>query len=167
MNARRSSQAKLSWASLLMMSSMAGCAMTGGHQGSWIEPLTVKEARGLASEVTKLLQERVPPAKTLLVVEPAQRKARFEVELEAALHGAGYALALPNSEVQSGHRVRYRVSTLDGGILLRLELDDIEISRWYGLDEEGRLVAVTPFTIGESEQGLPLVEAGLAAEVKP
>ena len=121
---------------------------------SWVEPLNPIELRQLAEIATQWIRQSVPDATTaLFLAEPPkpQRRNPFTPALTEKLHTVGYAIAEEGSLVPAVHAIRYRVTSLDSGILVRLRIDALEISRYFERGLTGVVIAAAPTTAFKQE----------------
>lgn len=77
----------------------------------------------------------------------AERAAQ---QRSAALRGDGYAVMDGAAAPAAGVRLRYLVAPLDHGLVLRLQYQGVEASRFYHRNTNGGLVAAAPFTVRET-----------------
>lgn len=134
-------------AALLAALALGGCALFSPTP-SWVEEVNEADATELADAITGFLKQQWPVASTTLVLEPPEQADNpLTPALEEALRQAGFALADPKAEVPGAHRLRYLVSPMGAGVLLRLQVDQTEASRWFVRDRAGALEAASPFTV--------------------
>lgn len=137
-----------------VVASIGGCATTQGG-GSWVGKVNEGQARQVAEGMAGFVAQQLPPARTTLVLEPpaeGQGSNAVTSALGPALRQAGFAVADPKAEVSGAVRVRYLVTAMDDGVLVRLRLGDTEAARWYRPDAAGSLAAASPFTVREAGQ---------------
>ena len=94
----------------------------------------------------------LPPARTTLVLIPPPRGQRANpvtAGVADALRRTGFALAPEGAAPPGAHRVRYLVTPLLGGVLVRVHLDGVEAARLFRPNARGTLVAATPLTVRE------------------
>ena len=135
-------------ASLLACASLAACA--GGPGGSYVASLTAPaDAQTLASGIADFMASSLPAAATTLALEPPspeQSGNALTPVLADALRRRGFATVdAGDAEVPPGaRRLRYRVTPMDGGDLVRLTLDGgaIQGNRFFARNRAG-----VPFTV--------------------
>lgn len=126
---------------------------------SYVEPsVSAIDAQTLAGDVVTYLADSLPPARTTLVLNPPAANDKDQDALTefmlSALSEWGYGILLfdPKTGAGMGVPLRYLVSPLDSGVLLRLQYQGGEVSRYYPRDTNGQLLPVVPFTVRMSEQ---------------
>ena len=147
-------------ASLLACASLAACA--GGPGGSYVAPLTAPaDAQTLASGIADFMASSLPAAATTLALEPPspeQSGNALTPVLADALRRRGFATVdSGDAEVPPGaRRLRYRVTPMDGGDLVRLTIDGgaIQGNRFFVRNRAGILQAGGPFTVLGVEQAV-------------
>lgn len=139
---------------LLLLLSLAGCASVP-PTASWSAPaLTPAAAKAMATDTMTFLRDTAgwSPAATTVYVEPAgpkQVKNPLAATLPLALRGAGYGVSIDPADAKARH-LRYLVTPLAGGLLLRLQYDGTEASRLFKETTPGEWVATSPFTVREA-----------------
>jgi hypothetical protein len=135
---------------------LTGCAtLEAGAGGSWVEPLAVKDAPRLVAAIGDLVQQRLPPARATLVIEPPQSGQTdnpIAAQLAAALRHKGYALVETAQAGADAHHLRYLITRRGDGVLLRVALDKIEAARLLARGKSGELEASAPFAIREASR---------------
>jgi hypothetical protein len=130
-----------------------GCAVAPPG-ASYVAGVTPADAALLASDIADLIGRRLPAASSTLTPElPPESQAgnALTPALRARLAGAGFAIADPRTQkVPGAHSLRYLVTPLDGGMLVRLEVDRSAASRWYVRSSAGTLQPGSPFTVREA-----------------
>ena len=122
---------------------------------SYVEPLTAPaDATILASAMTKFVSARLPAAQTALILQATsdgQASNAVTLLLTDDLRKRGFALVVDGTA--GAHRVRYLVTPLDQGDLVRLSLDggSTEASRFFVRNTAGTLQVGGPFTIRTTE----------------
>lgn len=140
-------------ASLLACASLAACA--GNPAGSYVAPLTVPaDAQTLAAGIADFMASSLPAASTTLALEPPapeQSGNALTPALANALRRRGFATVDANADAvpPGARRVRYRVTPMDGGDLVRLTIDGgaIQGNRFFARNPAGTLQAGGPFTV--------------------
>jgi hypothetical protein len=141
---------------LLLVFALTGCAtLEAGAGGSWVEPLAAKDAPRLVAVIGDLVQQRLPPARATLVIEPPQSGQTdnpIAAQLADALHRKGYALVEPDKAGADAQYLHYLITRRGDGVLLRVVLDKIEASRILARGKSGELEASAPFAIREASR---------------
>lgn len=129
---------------LLAASALSGCATTA-TTGSFVQaPATIQSSQ-IASNLTGLVAHVLPPAHSVLTVEPPAGNAAkaFASKFKASLRDRGFGLT-----DHGGVPVRYAVTPFQRSILLRVWTNRDVVSRAYQPDKAGALVPVSPMTVG-------------------
>lgn len=133
----------------------SGCAL--GPNSSYVAPLRqAADAQILADGTATFIAMQLPAASTTVVLDPTpsdQARNAFTPALAAALRRQGFAIADPAQPIpMSAHYVRYLVTPLDNGDLVRLTLDDTtEASRFFARTADGGLRAGGPLMMTQAE----------------
>lgn len=130
---------------------MAGCTSADALR-SYVEPVPQVDEAKLGGVIADYMKDTYPAAKTTLVlIPPADRQSDnpFTNSLMQSLSHAGFGLADPTTTADGPnyHRFSYYVTAFDGGVLVRLTVDDHQATRCYIQDSRG-LVPATPLTLG-------------------
>lgn len=130
----------------IALASLSGCASVP-RTASWAAPMPTDATQYLADMSVQYLRDPWPPAATVVWVAPTPKGApvpAFDTALQRALLRAGYGV----STTQAGaHPLRYRVTVLGDGLVLRLDYDNAEVARYYRRDTAGQWTPVSPFTV--------------------
>ena len=132
---------------VIAMLGLSGCATTDGS-GSFVSvPGSIKDQQ-LAANLTGLVARVLPPAHTTVVLQPASGAAgkTFASALDAAMRSRGFGVS-----THTGVTVRYAVSEFNRSILLRVWTKNEVLTRAYQPDKAGKLVPVSPITVGRAE----------------
>lgn len=140
-------------APLLLAGSLAACA--GSPSSSYVAPLTgPTDAQIIAGEITDFMALSLPAASTTLALEaPVSEHASNALTpvLAASLRRRGFATVdVEGEDAPAGaRRMRYRVTPMDAGDLVRLTIDGgaIQSSRFLARNSVGQLQAGGPFTV--------------------
>jgi len=145
---------------ILAASALTGCATLPGSSMSYVsDKITApSEASVMAYDAAAYLVTVLPPASTTLVLDPPQStQGNFLTPtLETALRSKGYAVSelnrhlSPSAPQPKGVQLRYLVSPLDSGVLLRLQYQGVEAARFYQRATDGALTLGAPFTVREA-----------------
>jgi type IV secretion system protein TrbH len=128
---------------------LSSCAFLS-PQGSYVDAVQPKEATLLASSMADFLGQQLPPAKTTLVLIPlpgSQAKNTLTSALTLALVRAGYGMASLAAAPTEAHRIRYLVSSMKTGVLVRIQYDQTEAACWFIRNRQHQLYAGLPFTV--------------------
>lgn len=137
---------------------VSACATTRPTMSYVAPELAPSEATVLASDTASHLATPLPPAKSTVVLDPpANRSADVLTPvLLSALRAAGYGVIEADRQTgpksAEGTPVRYLVSPLENGVLLRLQYLGTEATRFYTRTADGGVVASGPFIVREAEQ---------------
>jgi hypothetical protein len=138
---------------------LTGCAMLPSRSTSYVSARITApaDARLVADDAASYLTYPLPPAQTTLVLDPPQTLQGnvMTPTLEAALRSKGYAVTQLNRHPSpaakpKGVQLRYLVSPLDSGVLLRLQYEGVEAARFYPRAGNGALTIGAPFTVREA-----------------
>lgn len=124
---------------------LSGCAASGAATSFVQVPATVK-VNQVAANMTGLVAHVLPPAHTTVKIEPPARKAgkKFAASFEAAMRARGFGVS-----TTAGVPVRYAVSVFNKAVLLRVWAGKSVVSRAYQANDAGKLVPVSPMTVGK------------------
>ncbi len=163
-------------ASLLACAGLAACA--GSPASSYVAPLTAAaDAQTLAVGISDFLASSLPAASTTLALEPPsldQSGNALTPALADALRRRGFATVEAGGDValSGARRLRYWVTPMDNGDLVRLTIDGgaIQGNRFFARNSGGSLQAGGPFTVLGVEQVIgapPEPPAGLRGGNRP
>lgn len=133
----------------------SGCAL--GPNSSYVAPLRqAGDADVLADATAAFIAMQLPGASTTVVLDPTpseQARNAFTPALAAALRRQGFAIADAGQPIpMTTHYVRYLVTPLGDGDLVRLTLDDTtKASRFFARNDGGGLRVGGPFMVTEAE----------------
>lgn len=132
---------------------LSACA-TSRPTMSYVEPtVTASDAQTLASDTVAYLADPLPPARTTIVLDPPAAKDHdaLTAAMLPALRARGYGVTLVDPQTGkaggAGVPLRYIASPLDSGVLLRLQYQGTEASRYYPRSSNGQLLPGAPFTV--------------------
>jgi hypothetical protein len=128
---------------------LAACTIGGSYVGGVSGPA---DAQVLAYGMAEFVAQELPAASTTLALDPtpaSQADNTVTPAFAAALRSQGFAIAGENEAgVRGGHRLRYWVTPLDGGELVRIAIDDrTQGSRFFVRNTAGGLQAGGPFLV--------------------
>lgn len=136
---------------------LAACAGAAAPGGSYVAQLQqAADAEVLANGMAEFVAARLPAASTTLALDPtpsAQEGNAVTPALAAALRHRGFAIAESGQPAPAGaHQLRYLVTPLDAGLLVRLSLDQsTEGARFFARDSAGALRSGGPTTVTQAE----------------
>ena len=132
---------------------LSACA-TSRPSMSYVEPsVSATDSQTLSREAVAFLADTLPPARTTLVLDPPAAKDHdhLTAALIPALRARGFGVTLtdPKTGVPAGQGIalRYLASPLDSGVLMRLQYQGTEASRYYPRGSNGLLLPGAPFTV--------------------
>lgn len=141
---------------------LCSCASPPRPSASYVDPsINTVDAKTLAEDAAAYLSNSLPPAKTMLLIDPPSTRSGADLltsAMQVALREKGYGVLVispqsgdpkEKSDLPSGTALRYLASPLENGLLLRLQFQKIEASRFYHRNTEGTLLPNGfPFTVG-------------------
>lgn len=137
---------------LVMACSVAACVVDPGS--SYVDRIeTPADAQVLAGDMADFVSGQLSAASSAVILDPTpsdQAGNTLTSAFVAALRNRGFAIADATQVGASGaHRVRYLVTRLDGGDLVRVTIDGgvAEASRFFVRNTAGDLQAGGPFTV--------------------
>jgi hypothetical protein len=134
---------------------MTGCAVGSGN--SYVAPLKQPaDAETLANDIAAFVAMRLPAASSTVVLDPtplSQVGNAVTPTLATALRHLGFGVAEETRTAPaSAHHLRYLVTPLDNGDLVRLTLDDnAEGSRFFARNTAGGLQSGGPLMVTQAE----------------
>jgi hypothetical protein len=136
----------------VMASSVAACAL--GSDSSYVDRVaTPWDAKVLAGAMADFVAGRLPAGSSAVSLDPTpfeQASNTLTPAFIAALRDRGFAVADASQlGAPASHRIRYLVTRLDNGDLLRVTIDGgaAEASRFFVRNSVGDLQAGGPFTV--------------------
>jgi hypothetical protein len=136
---------------LLAAASLASCAI--GPDSSYVGELSASgDARILAAGMVEFLSTQLPAASSTIALDPIpadQASNALTPAFTAALRRRGFAVADDRqAATPAAHHVRYWVTPVDSGDVVRLSIDDrTEASRFFVRNTQGGLQAGGPFMV--------------------
>ncbi|MGS7411475.1 conjugal transfer protein TrbH [Klebsiella pneumoniae] len=124
---------------------VSGCSTMRPTQ-SYVSPeLKAGDARTLSTDAVSYLSDVLPPARTTLVIDLPKTRGQQDSltsAMMASLRARGYGVTVadPKTAATAGTPLRYLASPLYGGVLLRLQYQGTEASRFYPRTIGGSLV---------------------------
>jgi hypothetical protein len=129
---------------------LAGCAAMQPVTASYVAPVTPTDTMPLVQSIASFVGDQLPVGRSTLLLEPPpanQQANTLTPALTTVLHARGYAIAADAKAAPSSHHVRYLVTPLFDGILVRVNIDKTEGSRMFQHDKAGNLVAYAPMAV--------------------
>jgi len=146
-------------ATMLLASALAGCASMRPSMSFVAPEITAPDAAKLAADAAQWLAKPLPPARTTIVLDPPASSRQGDVMTPAMveqLRASGFGVVqVPKGKdapTPQGVPVRFLVSPLDTGVLMRLQYQGVEAARFYPRSTSGALVEAAPFTVREAGQ---------------
>lgn len=137
---------------LVFAGSVAACGF--GSDSSYVDRVeTPADANVLAGAMADFVARRLPTGATTLLLDPTTSEESGNAltpAFVAALRDRGFALVDASQAGASGaHRIRYVVTGLDNGNLLRVTIDGgaAEAARFFVRNSAGALQAGGPFAV--------------------
>ena len=141
---------------------LSACAAPSRPSSSYVDQaINAADAKTLADDAAAYLSGSLPPAKTMLLIDPPSSRNATDVltpAMQVALREKGYGVLVlspeshytkETSEPLAGTAFRYLASPLETGVLLRLQFSGTEASRFYQRNRDGALLPnLFPFTVG-------------------
>lgn len=118
--------------------------------GSYVAPeISRSDVDEITRDMSQFLMNQLPAAKTTLELEPLKNPLHAKLLDQLARKGFGIVESKPQTEPQE-IQLRYLVTHLDRGLLVRLRYQNKEASRFYDRTVDGRLSLNTSYTIREA-----------------
>jgi len=138
---------------------LASCSTYRSTMSYVAKEITPADALTITNDTIAHLKETLPPAHTILVIDAPKTDAKQTDKLTPKMleqlrkHGYGVMEADTKNGPQNeqGTILRYLASPMDNGVILRLQYQHIEASRFYSRGADGMLIINTPFTIRNME----------------
>ena len=135
---------------------LAACAVAPAPGSSYVAQLQQPaDAEVLANGMAEFVAARLPAASTTLALDPtpsAQEGNAVTPALAAALRRRASPSPKAGSRAAGAHHLRYLVSPLDAGLLVRLTIDQsTEGARFFARDSAGTLQSGGPTTVTQAE----------------
>lgn len=142
---------------LLIISLVITACATSGTTSFVAKEITQVDAEILTNDIISYLEKPLPPASTTLILEaPSQKQGQADVLtplLIEKLRVHGYGVTEIKAKTDSaqteekGTTLRYLAFPFRNGIVLRLQYEQNEASRYYPRDTAGSLITEHPFTV--------------------
>lgn len=125
-------------------------AVSGCAEGSYVAAIsTPHEANPVANAIVDFTTAHLSGGSVAL--EPAQAANYVTPALVHGLKAAGFSVVKPGTE--GAHRLRYVVTPLDNGDLVRITLDDDAVGARFFARSRWGLRAAGPFTVRLADAG--------------
>jgi hypothetical protein len=141
---------------VLAAASLASCAI--GPDSSYVGDLSAPgDARILAAGMVEFVSTQLPAASSTIALDPTpadQASNALTPAFTAALGRHGFAVADDrHAAAAATHHLRYWVTPLDSGDVMRLSIDDrTEASRFFARNTKGVLQAGGPFMVRQNAE---------------
>jgi hypothetical protein len=141
---------------VLAAASLASCAI--GPDSSYVGDLSAPgDARILAAGMVEFVSTQLPAASSTIALDPTpadQASNALTPAFTAALRRRGFAVADDrHAAAASTHHLRYWVTPLDNGDVMRLSIDDrTEASRFFARNTQGVLQAGGPVMVRQNAE---------------
>jgi hypothetical protein len=137
---------------LIAAASLVSCAI--GPDSSYVGELSAPgDARILAAGMVEYVSTQLPAGSSTIALDPTpadQAGNALTPVFTEALRRRGFAMA---DSQPDAHHVRYWVTPLENGDLLRLSIDDrTEASRFFVRNNRGALQAAGPFMVRQNAE---------------
>lgn len=137
--------------------SLTGCQTNSGSATSYVSVrLPASAASQLADDAAAYLSSVLPPARTTLKValgKEGTTQDSVSPAILAALREKGYGVIVSEEQEKqhsaAGVPVRFTVSRLENGVLLRLDYGSSEATRFYLRTSDNQLTPASAFTVRE------------------
>jgi hypothetical protein len=142
---------------LLASASLISCAI--GPDSSYVGELSAPgDAQILAAGMAEFVSTQLPAGSSTIALDPTpadQAGNALTPAFAAALRQRGFAIADNRQQpaTTAAHHLRYWVTPLDNGDLVRLSIDDrTEASRFFVRNSRGGLQAGGPFMVRQNAE---------------
>ncbi|MBO0738925.1 MAG: hypothetical protein J2P48_20555 [Alphaproteobacteria bacterium] len=141
---------------LLALASLAACA--SGPDASYVGELSASgDAQILATDMVEFVSTQIPAGTGSIALDPIpadQSSNALTPTFTTALRHRGFAVAdNEQAAAPAAHHVRYWVTPLDGGDLVRVSIDDhTEASRFFVRSGQSGLQAAGPLMVRQDAE---------------
>jgi hypothetical protein len=133
---------------VVFLLALTGCVLSKPKP---IDAIATNDAAYVGREIAGYIATSLPAASTTVwvAVPPptADDSSTFAAAAVASLRERGFAVAEGEAAAAGAHALRFDAYPLDGGVLLRVYVDNSQASRWYGRDASGSLSPASMFTV--------------------
>ena len=128
---------------------LAGLALTAcADNRSYVAPgQGPADARALANGVADFVSQRLRTPHATVMLAPAQTDNDVTEEIIAALKRRGFGVTTAGTDAAAGQPLRYLVTPLDDGDLLRMRLEGVASGARFFARGPGGLQPSGPFTV--------------------
>ena len=136
-----------------LLLSLAGCAV-GPDQSFVSESTAPPDAEVLAGGIAEFVGYRIPSGGKVTLAPMAFEQAADSVTLvlRAEFEHQGLTVVPADKAGANVHRLRYLVTELDGGMLVRVTLDGAATgARYFARNTAGALQPAGPYTVNTAE----------------
>jgi hypothetical protein len=117
---------------------------------SYIQPgIGSPDSTEVTNDMARFLQGQLPAAKTTLALDPLRNPLHDELVAQLTRRGFGIIQRNPGPELDAV-TLRYMVTTMDSGILVRMSYQHQVASRFYNRAMDGRLSLENRYSIREA-----------------
>jgi hypothetical protein len=126
---------------------LSGCAVSRPTTSYVAPELTAADAQVLAADSVAYLADSLPPARTTLILDPplSGKHDSLSALYELSFRGRGYGVLVvdPKTGVAAGQGtlLRYLASPFESGVVLRLQYQGVESTRFYPRNAGGKLLS--------------------------
>lgn len=141
---------------LVVAAALAGCSTS--PTASYVSEVSANDAKVLAGSIAEFLGQNLPPAGTVLALQPTQGSLvdnPMTPALSRALRSSGFGVTelAKDAPVPAGaHSVRYLVTPMYNGVLIRVRYDRTNVSRWFARNTSGNLQPASPYSVQRGGQ---------------
>ena len=141
---------------LVVAAALTGCTMS--PTASYVSEVSATDANVLAGSIAEFLGQHLPPAGTVLALQPpqdGQANNPMTPALSRALRSSGFGVAELTKDTPApagSHPVRYLVTPMYNGVLIRVRYDRTNVSRWFARNTSGNLQPASPYSVQRGGQ---------------
>lgn len=141
---------------LVVAAALTGCTMT--PTASYVTEVSPNDAKVLAGSIADFLGQSLPPAGTVLALQPpqdSQANNPLTPALSRALRSSGFGVAELTKDTRApvgSHPVRYLVTPMYNGVLVRVRYDRTNVTRWFARNANGSLQPTSPYSVQRGGQ---------------
>lgn len=110
--------------------------------------ITPADSTAISQDMAEYLASQLPPAKTTIGMDVLKNPLHLKLSDALALRGFGVTTVNADGAVW----IRYYVTDLDRGLLVRLRYGNTVASRFYDRAHDGSLSLYSPFTVREARK---------------
>lgn len=133
---------------LMCLATVPGCAALKNLQSKNVGPqIAAPDVGPVTEDMAQFLAFQLPAAKTTLAIEPAETP--LHQSLIGQLTGKGFGVSDDDPQAVS---LRYLVTPLDGGVLVRMQYKHTEASRYYPRASDGSLSFSNIYSVREADK---------------